>query len=100
MYTNALFAQLIILQVLDAGEMILTDSESVLCFESTVQVDVKAVGGCITCCFSGQGLFNTTFTGPGKIWLQSMSIDKMRTLFPPNVQSSSGGSTTDAFPSG
>jgi hypothetical protein len=39
-----------------------------------------------TICCSGEGLFNTTMTGPGKIWIQSLSIDKMRTLFPPNVQ--------------
>jgi uncharacterized protein (AIM24 family) len=44
-----------------------------------------------TICCSGEGLFNTTFSGPGKIWIQSMSIDKMRTLFPPNVQQSSDG---------
>jgi hypothetical protein len=24
-------------------------------------------------------------TGPGKIWLQSLGIDKMRKLFPPKV---------------
>jgi uncharacterized protein (AIM24 family) len=65
--------------------MILVDSDSVLCFESSVAIDVQTVGGFLTCCCSGQGLFNTTMTGPGKIWLQSMSIDKMRKLFPPNV---------------
>jgi uncharacterized protein (AIM24 family) len=72
--------------------MILVDTESVLCFEATVRVDVKAVGGFLTCCCSGQGLFNTTFTGPGKIWLQSLSIDKMRKLFPPKVQQSNSNS--------
>ena len=45
-----------------------------------------------TICCSGEGLFNTTFTGPGKIWIQSLSIDKMRKLFPPNVQESGGTS--------
>lgn len=44
-----------------------------------------------TICCSGEGLFNTTFTGPGKIWIQSMSIDKMRTLFPPQSASDGGG---------
>ena len=69
----------------------MVDTNSVLCFESSVEIDVKRVGGgFLTCCCGGAGLFNTTMTGPGKIWLQSMSIDKMRLLFPPNVQKSGG----------
>lgn len=43
--------------------MILVDSDSVICFESSVAIDVKTVGGFMTCCFSGNGLFNTTMTG-------------------------------------
>jgi hypothetical protein len=43
-----------------------------------------------TICCSGEGMFNTTFSGPGKIWIQSMSIDKMRALFPPDVQQTGG----------
>ena len=34
------------------------------------------------------------FLGPGEIWIQSMSIDKMRRLFPPKVQQSGGGDTS------
>jgi hypothetical protein len=30
-------------------------------------------------------LLSTKVTGPGKIWIQSLSIDKMRKLFPPKV---------------
>jgi len=44
------------------------------------------------CCCGGEGLFNTTMTGPGKIWIQSLSIDKMRRLFPPQVQSKNDSS--------
>lgn len=69
------------------------DTDSILCFEASVQVDVKPVGGFLTCCCSGEGLFNTTFTGPGKIWIQSMSIDKMRRIFPPTVAETNGGQT-------
>jgi uncharacterized protein (AIM24 family) len=41
-------------------------------------------------------LFNTTLTGPGRIWIQSMSIDKLRRLFPPQTSSSSNGSSGDS----
>lgn len=84
---------------LEPGETVLVDTESVLCFESSVQIDVRTVGGFWTCCCSGEGLFNTTMTGPGKIWLQSMSIDKMRRLFPPHVQESGNNTTGGDTPS-
>lgn len=35
--------------------------------------------------------FLVVSVGPGEIWIQSMSIDKMRRLFPPKVQQSGGG---------
>jgi len=47
-------------------------------------------------CCGGEGLFNTTMTGPGTIWLQSLSIDKMRKLFPPKLESRGGGSGGDS----
>lgn len=69
------------------GEKILVDTDSVLCFEASVSIDIEPVGGGLcTCCCAGEGLFNTSMTGPGKIFLQSLSIDKMRRLFPPQVQ--------------
>eukprot|EP00540_Astrosyne_radiata_P011672 CAMPEP_0116851304 /NCGR_PEP_ID=MMETSP0418-20121206/16640_1 /TAXON_ID=1158023 /ORGANISM="Astrosyne radiata, Strain 13vi08-1A" /LENGTH=217 /DNA_ID=CAMNT_0004483295 /DNA_START=255 /DNA_END=908 /DNA_ORIENTATION=+ len=73
------------------GESILVDGDAILCFESSVVIDIKWVGNAAAICCGGEGLFNTTMTGPGKIWLQSMSIDKMRKLFPPNVVKNSKG---------
>mmetsp|Transcript_30541 Transcript_30541/g.37288 ORF Transcript_30541/g.37288 Transcript_30541/m.37288 type:complete len:276 (-) Transcript_30541:196-1023(-) len=81
----------VITKVLDAGESILVDTESVLAIQSSVKVEVKKVGGIAAMCCAGQGLFNTRFEGPGKVWLQSMSIDKLRKLFPPKVVQSGGG---------
>lgn len=80
-------------QTLSAGETILVDSHCILCFESSVAIDIKSVGGFLTCCCGGQGLFTTTMTGPGKVWLQSMSIDKLRRLFVRNTENGgdSGG---------
>jgi uncharacterized protein (AIM24 family) len=80
---------------LQPGEKLLVDTESILCFESSVTIDIQWVGNVAAICCGGEGLFNTTMTGPGKIWMQSMSIDKMRTLFPPKVSSSGGGDSGD-----
>ena len=72
----------VVTKTLAAGESILVDTESILCFESSVTVEVRTVGtGIAVCCCAGEGLFNTHMTGPGKIWMQSLSIDKMRRLY-------------------
>lgn len=76
------------------GEELLVDGDAILAFDESVQIDVKYVGNVAAFCCGGEGLFNTSMRGPGKIWLQSMGIDKMRRLFPPKVvqsSSSSGG---------
>ena len=78
-------------KTLAAGEKTLVDTDSILCFESSVSIDVQFIGSGIACCCAGEGLFNTQISGPGKIWLQSLSIDKMRKLFPPKVQQTGGG---------
>ena len=75
----------VIKKTLRDGETILVDGNSILCFDSSVTVDVRAVGNIAAICCGGEGIFNTELTGPGTIHLQSMSIDKMRLLFPPNV---------------
>lgn len=85
----------VIVKQLNPGEKILVDTDSILCFESSVTIDIQWVGNAAAICCGGEGLFNTTLTGPGKIWIQSMSIDKMRKLFPPQVQSSSDSNSGD-----
>jgi uncharacterized protein (AIM24 family) len=67
---------------LQAGEVIVADSDAVLAFSDTVGVDVKTAGNCFTMCCGGEGMFNTVLTGPGMVYLQSMPIEKLRRLFP------------------
>jgi uncharacterized protein (AIM24 family) len=85
----------VIKKTLRQGESILVDGDSVLAFESSVTVDVRTVGNIAAMCCSGN-LFYTELSGPGVIYLQSMSIDKLRRLFPPQVSSSGdGGDSSD-----
>lgn len=81
----------IITKTLEEDENILVDTKSVLAFETTIKVDIKTVGGIGAMCCAGEGAFNTVLKGPGKIWMQSMSIDKLRSVFPPKVVQSGGG---------
>lgn len=82
----------VIKKTLKDRESILVDGTSILCFESSVSVDVRPVGGIAAICCGGEGIFNTELTGPGTVHLQSLSIDKLRLLFPPNVVSSNDSS--------
>jgi len=81
----------VVTKTLTDGERMLVDSNAILCFESSVDVDVKRVGGLAAMCCAGSGLFHTELTGPGKVWLQSMSIDKLRSL----IQQAAAGSGGD-----
>lgn len=77
---------------LAAGEIIVVDTVAVVALEPTVEVDVRCVGGCANFCCMGEGVFNTTLTGPGLVILSSMPIDKLRRHFyrPPQRQKKAG----------
>ena len=71
-----------------AGEEIAVDTRAVVAVTTSIKVDVKRTGGCATMCCSDEGLFNTTLKGPGTVTLTSMSIEKIRTLFPAPIKPS------------
>lgn len=73
---------------LQPGEKFIVDSDSVVAFSPSVGYDVVQVGTCITCCFGGERCFNTALTGPGDIYLQSMSYEKLIKFL---VKSTGGG---------
>jgi len=53
----------VIKKTLADRETILVDGNSILCFESSVTVDVRPVGGIAAICCGGEGIFNTELTG-------------------------------------
>lgn len=61
---------------LQPGEVLLADTHSVVAFEKSVHFDVQRTGGCMVMCCGGEGLFNTKLTGPGTVWVQSLSFEK------------------------
>jgi len=85
----------VIKKTLAEGEQILVDGNSILCFETSVTVDVRPVGGIAAICCGGEGIFNTEMNGPGTVFLQSMSIDKLRLLFPPKTSNGGDGAGGD-----
>jgi Uncharacterized conserved protein len=62
---------------LEEGETLRISSGSLVGFTQDVQFDVQTMSGFKNVIFGGEGLFVTTLTGPGAVWLQGMSPDKM-----------------------
>lgn len=58
---------------LQSGQVLKVDSGHVAMFESRVEYDIETVKGFKNILFGGEGLFLTTLTGPGKVWLQTMT---------------------------
>lgn len=63
---------------LGAGEIIQVDTGSIVAFDEGVDYDIQMVGGIKTAIFGGEGLFLATLTGPGRVVVQSMTLEKMR----------------------
>jgi uncharacterized protein (TIGR00266 family) len=63
---------------LAAGESLQIDTGSIVAFEEGVDYDIQLAGGIKTALFGGEGLFLATLTGPGKVIVQSMTLQKMR----------------------
>lgn len=73
------------------GQQIKVETGHVALFESTVSYDVESVSGFKNIFFGGQGLFLTTLTGPGKVYLQTLTARDMAQKLIPYMPSSSSG---------
>lgn len=67
----------IVKKELAAGEKIMVDTDSVVAFSDGVNYDVKTVGSFLACCLGGEGCFNTLLTGPGTVYVQTLSYEKL-----------------------
>ena len=78
---------------LKEGERIKVGTGHVAVFESSVAFDVEQVSGFKNIMFGGQGLFLTTLTGPGRVWLQTLTARDMAHKLDPYISSSSSVSS-------
>eukprot|EP00521_Asterionellopsis_glacialis_P001280 CAMPEP_0195250072 /NCGR_PEP_ID=MMETSP0706-20130129/2489_1 /TAXON_ID=33640 /ORGANISM="Asterionellopsis glacialis, Strain CCMP134" /LENGTH=254 /DNA_ID=CAMNT_0040301987 /DNA_START=17 /DNA_END=781 /DNA_ORIENTATION=- len=63
----------IVQKVLGEGETILVDTNCVLAFAESCKLDLRRAGGILGMIGGGEGIFNTTLTGPGLVIVQSMN---------------------------
>ena len=69
---------------LKPGEMIQVDTGCVVAFDESVNYDIQLVGGIKTALFGGEGLFLATLTGPGRVIVQSLTLEKLRRELAPS----------------
>ena len=62
---------------LQPGQVMKVDTGHVAIMDETVKLDITTVKGFKNILFGGEGLFLTTLTGPGHVWLQSMPIENV-----------------------
>ena len=73
------------------GEKIKVDTGNIAFFEAGVGYSAEMVKGFANILFGGEGLFLSTLTGPGKVWLQTMSASELARRIIPFIPS--GGSS-------
>lgn len=73
---------------LASGETLHVDTGCLVCFDETVDYSIGLAGGIATSLFGGEGLFLATLTGPGKVTLQTMTLNKLRRELGVSAQSS------------
>src|SRR6266853_6960954 len=71
---------------LTPGQVIQVDTGCIVAFDDTVDYDIQLAGGIKTALFGGEGLFLATLTGPGRVIVQSMTLQKMRRELAPYRQ--------------
>ncbi len=73
------------------GETLVCDTGVVAMMDETCNMDVQMVKGAKNIFFGGEGLFDTVVTGPGKVYLQTMTIPKLASLLAPYMPTNNGG---------
>ncbi len=62
---------------LAAGESLKVDTGCIVAFQTSVEYDIRFVGGFKNTLFGGEGLFFAELQGPGNVWLQSLPFSRL-----------------------
>ena len=63
--------------VLAPNDQLKIDTGCLVGMSSTVRYDIKYTGKLKTSLFGGEGMFYATVSGPGKVWIQSMPMNRL-----------------------
>ena len=76
---------------LESGQSYTLDNGHMVAFDESVSYKVRTVGGMKSTLFSGEGLV-CTFTGPGRVFLQTRSEDAFLSWLIPHLPKSNSSS--------
>lgn len=74
---------------LQRGEKLVLDTGYLAAMDATCDMEIQQVPGLKNKIFGGEGLFNTVISGPGKVWIQTMPINKVAGALLPYMPTSS-----------
>lgn len=74
---------------LQRGEKLVLDTGYLAAMDATCNMEIQQVPGLKNKLFGGEGLFNTVISGPGKVWIQTMPINKVAGSLLPYIPTSS-----------
>lgn len=63
---------------LNLGEILQINTGCIVAFDDSVTYDIQMVGGIKTALFGGEGVFLATLTGPGRVVVQSLTLERLR----------------------
>lgn len=63
---------------LSPADVLQVDTGCIVAFDESVTYDVQFAGGIKTAIFGGEGLFLATLRGPGRVIVQSLTLEKLR----------------------
>ncbi len=70
---------------LQPGQQIVVDTGHLAAMDASCSMDIQTVRGAKNVLFGGEGLFLTTVTGPGRVWLQTMPISNVAAALLPYI---------------
>ena len=79
---------------LGAGESLLVHPGHVGMFEESVSFDITTIRGITNALFGGDGIFLVQLTGPGRIWLQTLTMPNLAHAIAPYLGHAGAGSQT------
>lgn len=76
---------------LEAGQQLVIDPGHIAVQDPTVNTDIKMVKGLKNIALGGEGLLLATLTGPGDVWLQSLTASNMARALKPYISTGDSG---------
>ena len=70
---------------LDDGQQIVIDTGHLAAMDASCDMNIQTVKGVKNVLFGGEGLFLTTITGPGRVWLQTMPLSNVAGVLRPYI---------------